>query len=188
MASSFLQIFNKENHIDSSIYIDNNKYDNSPCNILLKEGYDLVYRIDLNTQGIKQKLIDEKRVITISPSRKINTFEIDKKQINNNYLLGYYDTLKIIKKYPGYHYIFKDKSNDYYKFITRKVPTELMNKMMSSFTAKNEEDLIIRVLEHLMKHDNLTYFNIYNPWALIKRYKNNDNILTKEFMSYLRFL
>ena len=60
--------------------------------------------------------------------------------------------------------------------------------MMSSFTAKNEEDLIIRVLEHLMKHDNLTYFNIYNPWTLIKRYKDNDNILTKEFMSYLRFL
>ncbi len=189
LASCFLPIFKPKKLIDNSFYFDGGIFDNCPANMLLRSGYNLVYRVELNAIGRKVKLIDPSKVITISPTRKLSPIITTNRQdIINNYWIGYYDTLKIIKNYPGYTYLFKKKSLNYYKFITRKVPKETMENMMNLFYAKDEEDLVIKVFEHLMKYDNLTYFKIYNPSKLIKKYHHNDNLLTKEFTSHLKNL
>ena len=59
---------------------------------------------------------------------------------------------------------------------------------MALFYAKDERELVIKVLEHLMKYDNASYFKIYNPITLIRKYRNNDNLLTKNFLKHLKFL
>ena len=154
--------------------------------MLLKNGYDLVYRIELNAIGRKQKLIDENRVITIEPSRKLSPIiTFNKKDIINNFWIGYYDTLKILKKYPCNKFLFKKRPLWYYKFLTRKVPKKMLNNMMAIFNANNEQELIIKVLEFLMIKDNQSYFNIYNPKKLIKKYHTTNSKLIAEFIKFL---
>ena len=186
IASCYLPIFKPKRIIDDSFYFDGGIYDNCPANMLLKNGYDLVYRIELNAIGRKQKLIDENRVITIEPSRKLSPIiTFNKKDIINNFWIGYYDTLKILKKYPGNKFLFKKRPLWYYKFLTRKVPKKLLSNMMAIFNANNEQELIIKVLEFLMIKDNQSYFNIYNPKKLIKKYRTTNSKLIAEFIKYL---
>jgi len=186
IASCYLPIFKPQKIIDDSFYFDGGIYDNCPANMLLKNGYDLVYRIELNAIGRKQKLIDAKRVITIEPSRKLSPIiTFNKKDIINNFWIGYYDTLKILKKYPGNKFLFKKRPLWYYKFLTRKVPKKILNNMMAIFNANNEQELIIKVLEFLMIRDNPSYFKIYNPKKLIKRYHATNSKLIGEFIKFL---
>ncbi len=186
IASCYLPIFKPKRLIDDSFYFDGGIYDNCPANMLLKSGYDLVYRIELNAIGRKQKLIDENRVITIEPSRKLSPIiTFNKKDIINNFWIGYYDTLKILKKYPGNKFLFKKRPLWYYKFLTRKVPKKILNNMMAIFNANNEQELIIKVLEFLMIKDNQSYFNIYNPKKLIKKYRATNSKLIVEFIKFL---
>ena len=186
IASCYLPIFKPKKIIDDSFYFDGGIYDNCPANMLLKAGYNKVYRIELNAIGRKQKLIDAKRVVTIEPSRKLSPIiSFNQKDITNNFWIGYYDTLKLLKKYPGNKFLFKKRPLWYYKFLTRKVPKKTLNNMMMTFNANNEQELIIKVLEFLMIRDNRSYFNIYGYKKLIKRYRTADNVLVVEFLKFL---
>ena len=177
IASCFLPIFKPKKIIDNSFYFDGGIYDNCPANMLLKKGYQKVYRVELNSIGRKQKLIDPSRVVTIEPSRKLSPIiTFDKEEIINNYWIGYYDTLKVLKKYPGKHYLFVKRPLWYYKYLLRKVSKKKLKELMALYYALNEEELVIKVLERIMIKNNLSYFHIYNPRRIIKRYKVNSFI------------
>ena len=186
LASCYLPIFKPKKLIDDSFYFDGGIYDNCPANMLLKKGYDLVYRVELNAIGRKQKLLYPDKVITISPSRKLSPIiSLDTEEIVYNFWVGYYDTLKVLKKYPGSSYLFKKRSNFYYKFLLRKVPSKVKEDMMAILYASNEEELVLKTLEFLMINNHESYFSIYNPRKLIKKYKKVDNIVTNNIMKYL---
>ena len=110
IASCYLPIFKMEKILDNKYYLDGGFYDNLPANALLKKGYDLVYAVNLDAIGIKRPYLDKSKVIEIKPSRNLGSIlNVNKDKINKNIELGYYDTIKIIKKLDGYKYIFKKR-------------------------------------------------------------------------------
>jgi len=173
LASCNLPVFKMEKVIDNNYYIDGGFYDNNPINMLLNKGYNKVYSIDIQGIGFKQKVLDEKKVIRITPTRFLgSTLSINKKKINENIKLGYYDTLKVLKNYDGYNFIFKKHGNLLYNTLARKVPEDLYKRVKRYFKAKNNKELIIKALEYAMIKEELTYFNIYTILKQIKYVKN----------------
>lgn len=159
IASCYLPIFKPKKLIDDGNYFDGGIHDNCPTNMLLKKGYDKVFEIDLHAIGRKRKSIDENKVITINPSRKLSgIISLDNNKIYENMQMGYYDTLKILKNYPGNDFIFK------------KIP-KFMEYYLLKKTKENNIESLIGKIEKLMKKDNYTYYQVYSLNKILKKYK-----------------
>ena len=170
MGSCYFPVFKQEKMIDNAYYIDGGFFDNSPVNMLLDKGYDKVYEIDLKAIGFKRRIKDKDKVITITPSRSLGAvFTFDKKKINYNIKLGYYDTIKVLKSLDGYKYIFKKVPNWYYKRALRSVNNNTISRMQNLFKAKDEKELILKALEYVMKLEKAEYTCIYRPFKEIRR-------------------
>lgn len=182
ISSCYLPIFKREKLENDSFYFDGGIYNYAPYNMLLRKEYDIVYSIELRAIGLKQIPLDASKVVIISPSRKLSKMiTLDNKAIENNIKIGYYDTLKVLKKYDGYKYIFKNKSDDYFKKLNSKVTKDTYNLIKGFIGAKNDKEMIIKSLEYLMNKEDETYFNIYKISKLIKKYrhKNDSSIVTR---------
>jgi len=176
LASCNLPVFKKEKLIDDEYYIDGGFYDINPINMLLNKGYKKVYSIEIQGIGLKQKIVDKSKVVRITPSRFLgSTLNVNKKKINENIKLGYYDTLKVIKKYDGYNFIFKKYPNMLYNMLVRKVDNDLLLRCKRYLNAKNNKELIIRALEYVMIKEGATYFNIYSIFKQIKHIKEDKH-------------
>ena len=176
LASCNLPVFKMEKVIDNNYYIDGGFYDNNPINMLLGKGYKKIYSIEIQGLGFKQKVKDDSKVIRIMPSRFLgSTLNVNKKKINENIKLGYYDTLKVLKNYDGYNFIFKKHTNLLYNTLARKVNKDLYKRVKRYFKAKNNKELIIKALEYTLIKEDMTYFNVYNIRKHIKYVKNNTN-------------
>ena len=46
--------------------------------------------------------------------------------------MGYYDTIRVLKKLDGFKYCFKPKKESYYKFLCRKVDKQLLRRVMKN--------------------------------------------------------
>lgn len=173
LASCNLPVFKRERLIDNKFYLDGGYYDINPVNMLLKKGYNKVYSVDIRGFGIHQKVIDEGKVVRITPSKSIGTtLNIDRSQILENINLGYYDTLKIIRKYDGYNFIFKNEPKWVYNIMAKKANKELYNKCKNYFNAKDAKETILKSLEYVMQKNNFSYYYVYNPIKVIKYLKN----------------
>ena len=189
LASCNLPVFKSEKLIDDKYYIDGGFYDNNPVNMLLNKGYDKVYSIEIQGLGFSKKAIDESKVIKITPSRPLgSTLNVNKQKINENIKIGYYDTLKVIKNYDGYNFIFKNHMNMLYNMLARKVDKELYKRCKRYFRAKNNKELIIKCLEYIMLKEDVTYFKVYDVFEIIKLAKNNtkNKHFVYEFVQNLR--
>ncbi len=176
LASCNLPVFKKEKYIDNKYYIDGGFYDNTPVNMLLKKGYDKVYSVEVNGIGFKQKIIDESKVVRISPSRFLgSTLNVDKEKINENIKLGYYDTIKVLKRYDGYNFIFKKHFNWVYNRLAKSVKKELYTKVAKYFHSKSTKETILKSIEYVMVKEDISYFNIYKVRKMIKYLKNNTD-------------
>lgn len=174
LASCNLPLFKTEKLIDNKYYIDGGFYDNNPINMLLNKGYDKIYSVEIQGIGFKQKIKDESKLIRIIPSRHLgSTLNVNKKKINDNIKLGYYDTLKVLKNYDGYNYIFKKHSNLLYNMLTHGVDKELLKRVKRYFKAKDNKELVIKALEYTLIKEDLTYFNVYKVMKHIKYVKKN---------------
>lgn len=174
LASCNLPLFKVEKLIDDKYYIDGGFYDNNPIKMLLKKGYDKIYSVEIQGIGFKQKIKDEDKIIRIIPSRHLgSTLNVNKKKINENIKLGYYDTLKILKDYDGYNYIFKKHGNLLYNTLVRKVDKDLYKRVKKYFKASNNKELVIKALEYTLLKEDMTYFNVYKIVKHIKYVKNN---------------
>lgn len=172
IASCYLPIFKREKLEDDSYFFDGGIHNYCPVNMLLDKGYKKVYAIDLKAVGISQIVKDKKKVIYISPSRKLSPMiTLDKDQINENIKMGYYDTLRLLKKYDGYKFVFKRKPSFYYKVITSKVSDKTLAMAIGFLGEGSKKQLVIRALEYLMEKDNETYYDVYDIRKLIKKYQ-----------------
>ena len=172
IASCYLPIFKMEKIIDNKYYLDGGFYDNLPANALLKKGYDLVYAVNLDAIGIKRPYLDKSKVIEIKPSRNLGSIlNVNKDKINKNIELGYYDTIKIIKKLDGYKYIFKKRSAFYYNFLLKNIKKSTMKETQTFFRTTDSKKLVIKVLEYVMKKEGYSYYEIYNPYKVIREIK-----------------
>ena len=187
IASCYLPIFKKEKLEEDSYYFDGGIYNYCPVNMLLDKGYKKVYAIDLKAIGINQIVKDKKKVIYIKPSRKLSSMiSLDQKQIRENIQMGYYDTLKVIKRYDGYNYAFKRKSKLYYKMITSKINNKTLAMATGFFGELSKKELVIKSLEYFMEKDQETYYAVYSVSKLIRRYKKrNGKSIVLQFIKEL---
>ena len=190
LASCNLPLFKIEKYIDNNYYIDGGFYDNNPINMLLDKGYDKVYSIEIQGIGFSKRVKDKSKVIRITPSRFLgSTLNVNKSKINENIKLGYYDTLKVLKKYDGYNFIFKNYNEFWYNRLVKSVDKELKDKVKKYFKAKNNRELVINALEYCMIKEDYPYFKIYNVFKEIRviRKKDKKNFVY-EFIKNLRLL
>lgn len=191
LASCNLPVFKSQKLIDDKFYIDGGFFDNNPVNMLLDKGYDKIYSIEVQGIGLKQKVKDKKKVISITPSRYLgSTLNVNKKKINENIKMGYYDTIKVLNNYDGYNYIFKNYSKWIYNILARKVDKDLLKKCKRYFRAKDNKELIIKALEYTLIKEKLTYYKIYGLFKQIRYVKNNtkSNHFVYEFVRSLKLL
>lgn len=88
--------------------------------------------------------------------------------------MGYYDTLKIVKNLDGYKYIFKNKSDSYYRFLIRKVSKKKLKEMQKLFRTINDKKLVLKALEYVMDKENFSYYEVYSSMKVIKKVKKLD--------------
>ncbi len=190
LASCNLPVFKTEKLIDDKYYIDGGFYDNNPINMLLEKGYEKIYSIDVQGIGFNRKIKDKSKVIKIVPSRFLgSTLSVNKKKINENIKLGYYDTLKILKKYDGCNFLFHKHSNIWYNTLMWHVSDDLKEKVQKYFKGKNNKELILKALEYVMIKENVTYFEIHRVYKQIRKVrKTKKKQFVYEFVRNLRFL
>lgn len=186
LASCYLPIFKMEKIIDNNYYLDGGFYDNVPANALLNKGYNKVYAVDLEAIGIKRPYVDRKRIVEIKPSRKLGSIlNYNSEKINDNIKLGYYDTMKIIKKLDGYRFIFKVRNNWYYDWLVRNVSKTTLKEMKKFFRTKDNKKLVIKALEYVMWQEKYNYLEIYSPYKVIKRIKGRKKYGVYRFINQL---
>lgn len=191
LASCNLPVFKVQKFIDDKYYLDGGFYDNNPINMLLDKGYDKIYSIEIQGIGFSKKPKDLSKVVRIVPSRHLgSTLNVNKKKINENIKIGYYDTLKVLKNLDGYNFIFKKRSDLLYNTLVKKVDADLYKKVKKYFSAKSNKELVLKALEYTMIKDNQTYFEIYNVLKYIKYVKKNSTRkhFVYEFVKSLRIL
>ncbi len=176
LASACLPIFKLEKMIDDSYYLDGGFYDLGPVNMLINKGYDKLYLVKVHGIGITRKYDKTKNVITIEPIRPLGSImELNPKRIAENIKMGYYDALRVLKNYDGYNYVFKKKSERYYKFLNRKIPDRLYHRVKHYFKTKNHKDTTIKALEYVMQKENIDYYAIYNTNKILRKLKKKNN-------------
>ena len=190
LASCNLPVFKKEKLIDNSYYADGGFYDNKPINMLLDKGYDKIYSVEVHGIGISRKVKDKSKVIRISSSHYLGgTLNVNKSKINENIKLGYYDTLKVLKKYDGYNFIFKKLPTWVYNILLKGVNPDLTKKVKRYFKAEDSKELILKALEYVMVKEDYTYFKVYGVFKEIKNTKKlNNKHFIYEFIRSLKVL
>lgn len=176
MASCYLPVFREKRIIDNHFYLDGGFYDNSPVKLLTDLGYDEVYVINIKGIGINRRHSVDSKVINISPSRDNGKIlEFDRDVIRDNIMMGYYDTLRVLKRLDGYKYCFKRRNNKYYRFLTRKVDKRLFKRVMNFFDTNTYKSTVIRALEYVLEKEHIDYNDVYDAYKLIKLFRNNKN-------------
>lgn len=190
MASCYFPGFKEKKLIDNHYYIDGGFYDNSPVKLLKDKDYDKVYIINIKGIGINRTYPDNIDIVEIKPSRENGLiFELDQSVIRDNIKMGYYDTLRLLKRLDGYKYCFKRRSEQYYEFITRKVEKRLLRRTMSFFDTKSYKETVIKSLEYYCEHEKVDYYKVYNSYHLIKKVRKSKNRkFIYQFLREIKFL
>ena len=182
LASCYLPVFKKKKIIDNNYYFDGGIYDNSPVNMLIKKGYQKVYLVKLNSIGVSQKLTKKIDLTVIEPSRPLGPIlNLDNEVIKDNIKMGYYDTIRVLKKLDGEKFVFKVRSNFYYKFISRFVDEKILKRVYKFFDVDNIKDAVIKSLEYVMEKEDYNYYEVYNPYKIIRKIKK---ITKRKFVVY----
>lgn len=192
-ASCYLPVFKWKKKIDEHYYLDGGFYDNTPVNMLIEKGYKKIYVVELNPLlNINRKLKKkDTEIVRISPKRSLGGVLIyDKETLIENIKMGYYDTLRVLKKLDGYHYCFKNYPNWFYKILTRKINKKLKKRVEEFLNAKNEKQMVMKAMEYIMRKENIDFYKIYKPYKTIKKLKKTTKSknFVYEFVRKLKFL
>lgn len=106
MASAYLPFFKAEERR----YVDGWFVDNMPLDLLLKRGpFEQIYLIRSHSGGLTRSSWNAPELTVITPSREVGrSFDLSPDKMKDNLLMGYYDTLRILRGYAGRRYVFKD--------------------------------------------------------------------------------
>ena len=144
--------------------------------MLIKKGYDEIYVVKLHSIGISQKLAKKVNLKVIEPSRPLGgILNFNQEVIKDNIKMGYYDTIRVLKKLDGYKYLFKVRSNSYYKFISRFIDAKLLKRIYVFFDVDNIKDATIKSLEYVMEKEGYNYYKVYSPYKIVKKIRKNTN-------------
>ena len=110
--------------------------------------------------------------------------ELNQEKIKENILLGYYDTLRVLKKYDGYKYTFSKIPNVFIKIITRKISKRYMSRIRNFFKAKNNKETVIKAIEYAMNYFKISPYHVYNFGLELRHIQNNylKNYKTKNLI------
>jgi len=190
MASCYFPGIKQRRIVDDHFYIDGGFYDVSPTQMLLDRNYDEVYVIGVKGVGFHRRLKNvNAKVVNIKPSRPTGmVFELDKSITRDNIMMGYYDTLRLVKNLDGYKYCFKPRDERYYNYITRKVNVRLVKRVMNFFRTKSIKIACIKAMEYVLETEHVSYYDVYNIYKLSKNYrKNSKKNFVYKFIAEWRF-
>jgi len=111
--------------IDGEMYLDGCYYDNLPIDLAVKMGAEEVIAIDLHTSPSHPNYVNKPYVTYITPTRSLGTIlNFERKILEDNIELGYYDTMKAFRYMAGKEYKFyledlTDYKMSIWKFVTR---------------------------------------------------------------------
>lgn len=111
--------------IDGEMYLDGCYYDNLPIDLAVKMGAEEVIAIDLHTSPSHPNYVNKPYVTYITPTRSLGTIlNFERKILEDNIELGYYDTMKAFRYMAGkeYQFYLEDLTNykmSIWKFVTR---------------------------------------------------------------------
>lgn len=186
LASSYLPIFKMNKIIDNSYYLDGGVSNNLPITLLEKNGCSKIYAIRIEGVGAnKKKLFNETEVSVIEPTKDTGPVVLfDSKDVQNNYYMGYYDTMLYFNKVDGYKYYFKKFI--FYNFLVRKVNKNLINLIKLKYRETDIKSCIIKSIEEILEDNKVDYYQIYSITKMIKYIKKNKlkskNNLVNEFV------
>ena len=189
MASCYLPVFKQKRIIDNHYYLDGGFYDNAPFKLLTDKGYKDIYIVNIKGIGFNRKIPKGVKVTYITPSRNNGSIlELNQDIIRDNIKMGYYDTIRVLKKLDGFKFCFKRKSESYYKYMCRKIDKKLVIRVQNFFGTETYKDTVIKALEYILEKDNVDYYDVYNSYRLIKKYRKNESKrFIYRFIKELRF-
>lgn len=187
IASCYLPVFKMEPIINNKMYLDGGFFDNCPSIMLINKGYNKIYEVKIKGIGLERPINKNKYdITTISPSRENGSiFELNKTIILDNIKMGYYDTLRVLKKYAGYKFCFYPPIKWLVSFRLQKLSVREKNRAKSFFRVKDDYEMIIKCLEYIMDKEHVDYYQVYNYWIMahkLSKIKSNDfryNIIKK---------
>ncbi len=198
MATSYLPIFKKVK-LHGKYYLDGGYYNNTPTNMLVERGYNDIIEIRLNNKEKIKRY--NANVISLIPSEDLGSSIVyDKKVIDYNYQLGYYDGLRLAKNAHGYKYIIVgDKTEKFFinKFIDleahilfeyevdmdkhESVEKAILDNFVYDLAKKlgirktfSYEKLYISLLEYTANYFNIERFKVYT-------FEEFENLILKEY-------
>ena len=187
MASCYLPVFKMKPIIDNNYYIDGGFYNNVPLSLVEKYGCDTIYSIRIKGIGFKRnKLSKNTKVIEISPRKSLGSIILFNKESNErNMKLGYYDDLKVIKHLDGIDYYFKNKNEKYYDRIVRNVNNTLLNNLKRKYRAKTNKELVIKIVELILKDNKVNEFNVYGIKYTIFNIKRHLKVKNRQLSRFI---
>ncbi len=183
-ASCYLPIFKKEKMIDEDYYLDGGFYDNCPTYMLEKMGCTKIYAVRLKSIGVnRHRKMEGTRIINIEPSKNLGSIlAIDNDLINRNIDMGYYDTMRVLKKLDGLDYYFENKDISYYEKFFSDLPDKEIKKYESLFRTKNKKKMVLRALEFILRKEKKEMYRIYKVRDIIKTIKKHGTGTSYQYM------
>lgn len=172
IASSFLPLFKMEKLIDDNYYLDGGFNDLGPVGMMLEKGYKKVYLVKVHGVGISRKYDKNADVVVIESKRSLGgVLDLDPNRIDENIKMGYYDAIRILKELDGYAFVFKNKKEEYYQFLNRKVSSKNYRRIKNFFKTTSYKETTIKAMEYVMEHEKMNYYEIYNPTKVLRKLK-----------------
>lgn len=190
IASSFLPFFKMEKLIDDNYYLDGGFNDLGPVNMMLEKGYKKVYLVKIHGVGISRKYDKNADVVVIESKRSLGkVLDLDPNRIDENIKMGYYDAIRILKQLDGEIFVFKNKPEEYYKFLNRKVKPKTYRRIKNFFKTTSYKDTTIKAMEYVMEHENFNYYEIYKPTKTLRKLKKikRNNHFIYDYIHKLRY-
>ncbi len=191
LASCYLPVFSFKKIIDDNYYLDGGFYNNLPVTLLEKNGCKKIYCIRVKGIGITKKQINTNtEIIEIKPRKGLGSMLIFDEESNTKHMkIGYLDGLRVVKNLDGYRYYFKNKKESYYTRIISKQNKKTLSRLKLRFRHKNDKELVIKLIEHLMKKYDFEELKVYNIKKVIKTLRKHNlvtNDLYKDFIKNAR--
>ena len=218
MASSYLPVFRTEK-IQDKVFIDGGFYNNCPIDMLIKKGYKDIIEIRTKAVGVYRRVKRRKdvNIISIEPSEDLGSILFtDVELANRNVKMGYYDTLRVIKRLKGKtYYINSNDKKSAFNTLLKLSEDQIYSiaedsiKNVNSIEAKkllfsyilpeierkfklqktlSYDALLIGIVEYLLKEEELVdRYNIYDLKHLILELKKNSTkLIEKEKSSVIK--
>lgn len=187
--------------LDGKAFLDGGIYDNCPVSLLANRNYDEIIAIRLNGDKKLKHIDDNVNVIEIQPSMNLGGAFIFTQEIaHRNIKLGYYDTIKVIKKLKGREYYIEPTDEEYIFSKILELPDEVIlniggsmglgniqpKRMLFEFIIPNickylqlsiectYQDFIIALFEEMAKDRCIEKFKIYTLTEFINEIKNSE--------------